>query len=226
MKVGIFLKVIKLYFETNYKTLIFNFHYLPLKQAIYLPVKVNKNCVFHALKGTITIKGAIHPSMIHIGFGYVGIFDRKRQRTIWENWGEVIFEGSANIGHGSKLSIGINATLTIGENFKITAESSIICFKKISFKKNVLLSWDILVMDTDFHKIVNKEKKVVNAPKAIEIGEHCWIGCRSLILKGTTLPDNSIVGAGTIIAGTFEEENTVIAKNPATAILKNIEWIN
>ena len=64
--------------------------------------------------------------MISIGYGEVGIFDMKRSRSIWQVYGEVVFKGKANIGHGSKISVDKNGTLELGNNFKTTAESAIV----------------------------------------------------------------------------------------------------
>ncbi len=64
--------------------------------------------------------------------------------------GIINFNGRRNIGHGSKISVGKDGILTFGQNFNITAESSIVCYNNISFGNNCLLSWDILIMDTDF----------------------------------------------------------------------------
>ena len=43
--------------------------------------------------------------------------------------------------------------IVFGDNFCVTANSAIVCVSNINFGSNVLLSWDILILDTDFHKI-------------------------------------------------------------------------
>lgn len=39
-------------------------------------------------------------------------------------------------------------------------------------------------MDTDFHKIKNEDGVQINTNSPVLIGDHVWIGCRALILKG------------------------------------------
>lgn len=49
------------------------------------------------------------------------------------------------------------------------------------------------------------------------IGENCFLGVNSIILMGTKLGNNVIVGAGSVVHGTFPD-NVVIAGNPAKII--------
>ena len=50
-----------------------------------------------------------------------------------------------------------------------------------------------------------------------EIGENCFIGMNSVILMGSRIGDNVIVGAGSVVHGSFPG-NVVIAGNPAKVI--------
>ena len=159
---------------------------------------------------------------IKIGFGDVGIFDQIKSRTIWQVSGNVEFRGKANIGHGSKLSISGN--LLIGKNFNITAESSIIVKKEIAIGKNVLISWDSLIMDTDFHKIYNIERECINEPSKITIGDNVWIGCRTLILKGVEIENGTIVGAGSVVSKSIKDKNCIAVGQPCKAIKYNVTW--
>lgn len=52
----------------------------------------------------------------------------------------------------------------------------------------------------------------------IKIGNNVFIGSSSIILLNTTIGDNCIVGAGSVVRGYFPE-NSVIVGNPAKVIL-------
>jgi acetyltransferase-like isoleucine patch superfamily enzyme len=204
------------------KTLYFNFQYFKWKDAIQLPVFISHRVVLRETKGKITISNEKKMAMIRIGFGDVGHFDRRRSRSIWQVSGEINFRGKANIGHGSKISC--RGKLTVGENFNITAESTLLCAKEITFGNNCLLSWDVLVMDTDFHPVFDKNKSRVNPDKAVVVGNDVWIGCRSTILKGTIIDNNTVVAANTVIGKKIEGKNQVIGGNPPAVIKKEIYW--
>lgn len=53
-------------------------------------------------------------------------------------------------GHGSRICATKNGTLSIGKHFINTTITTIVCDNNITFGNNVLVSWDTLVMDTDW----------------------------------------------------------------------------
>ena len=216
-----FLKILQ---KINLKTIFFNFKYLPIKQAIKLPILISRKVYLREISGKILIKGPIRPGLIQLGYGNIGIFDNKKSRSIWEVSGTVIFKGRANIGHGSKISVGKNGELIRGENVIITAESSLVASKKIEFGNNCLLSWDILIMDTDSHIIKDNTGSIINYPKQITIGDNVWIGCRCLILKGAQIPDNCVIGADSIVNRLLENRNSLYAGSPVKLMKESITW--
>lgn len=52
----------------------------------------------------------------------------------------------------------------------------------------------------------------------IAIGNRCFIGMNAIILGGVELPDNCIVGAGSVVTKSFSKPGCVIAGNPARII--------
>lgn len=221
-------KIIKFILRINVRTIYFNFKYFPLKQAIKFPVLLSRKVKLFRTLGTVEIKSEhIQTAMIKIGFGEVAIFDKKYSRSIWNVQGKVIFNGSAQIGHGSKIAVGENGILEFGENFQVSAESSIVAFHNVKFGNDCLLSWDVLIMDTDFHYITNSDNEIINSPKPIVIGNKVWIGCRSLVLKGSVIPDNCVIGANSIVNQTKPNQtkpNSLWVGNPAKEIKQNINW--
>ncbi len=207
----------------NLNTFYFNFKSFPFYTAIRFPVFLTRNVILKNISGKTELPSPFHTGSIRIGFGEVGIFDKKRSKTIWDVKGSVVFMGPANIGHGAKICVGQNGTLSFGAHFNLTAESSIICFYKISFGAYCLLSWEILMMDTDFHKVY-KMNMHINEDRAIEIGDKVWIGARCTILKGVLIPAGSVIATGSVVTRSFTQPNSVFAGFPAKIINENIEW--
>ena len=204
------------------KTLCFNLHYFPLKTALKLPVVVSHRTYLRELHGKVELPEKVERAMIKIGFGDVGHYDRKRSRGIWQVSGTVSFGGKASIGHGSKISV--RGDLYLGDGFNMTAESTIVCAKEIRFGRDCLLSWDILVMDTDEHPLFNKENERINLDKAILVGDHVWIGCKCVLLKGADVPNNTVVAAGTLLTSSFAGEHQVIGGNPPSVLKRDVSW--
>lgn len=96
---------------------------------------------------------------------------------------------------------------------------------KIIIGKNVLIAREVIIRTSDGHSLFNLgEDLPYNAPQDVIIGDNVWIGLRSVILKGSIIPNNSVIGACSLINSKFFEENTIIAGHPAKVIKQNIAW--
>lgn len=215
--------VIKKIFRVSIvKTIRFNKFYFGWRGVINPRIFISKNTHIEKLEGNIVLNS--QKGRIFIGFTEAGIFDKKYERSIWYNTGQIVFKGDAHFGQGSRISN--SGTLTFGNNFNIRANSTIVCTKYIEFGNDCLLSWDILIMDTDFHKIYmlnDIEKKQINLPEAIKIGDKCWIGCRSLILKGVKILPGTIVAANSTITSSSHNESNVVISSKGV-IKKDVVW--
>lgn len=213
-------------FKINFKTIKFNFHYLPFKEAVKFPFYVSKYAHLRELKGSVIIDKKIKTFQIRLGVSDVGIFEEKDDRFIWQVSGKVVFRGVTFLGIGCKISVAEGAELIFGERVKITALATIIAHKKIEIGNHSLLSWNILIMDTDFHKLIDEHNNIINNPAEIYIGEHVWIGCNCTILKKAKIANNTVVAASTLVNSLIEGENQLIGGQPCRIIRQNIRWEN
>lgn len=125
--------------------------------------------------------------------------------------GGVEINGMTIIGRGCRICVEKDADIVFGERFTANADTTIICHKRIKFGADCLLSWDVQVMDSDWHKItpMDNREKIMNPDREISFGDHVWVGCRSNILKGSKIPNNSIIASGSIVTGSLEKENAI-----------------
>lgn len=203
-------------------TIRMNIYYFGVWGVLRPRIIVSKNLKILKLGGTIkTADNSI--GCIRIGFGYVGIVDKKYRRALWSNSGTIIFEGKAYFGVASRIVC--DGELIFGDNCSISANSDIICENKITIGRECLFSWECLIMDTDFHGVYDLHtKKRLNGDKPIKIGEHVWVGCKSTILKGCDVPDNCVIAAGSVCTGIMSQQNAIYKDN--SCIKANIYWDN
>ena len=95
---------------------------------------------------------------------------------------------------------------------------------KIKIGTGSLFSNNIEIHSSDYHGIYNKKGERINPDKDIIIGKNVWIGLGCKVLKGSVISNESVVGAGSLVSGSFFENNVIIAGNPAKIIKNQIFW--
>lgn len=208
-----------------FKTIFFNFYYLPFRQAIKFPVFLY-NIKISYLGGRVYIKSEkIKPGLIQLGFCGVPIFNEAK--FVWRNKGTVIFNGFTYIGNNSGICCYPGATLSFGSNFVATNNIKIECFKSIQFGANNRFAWECIIMDSSQHRIKNENGEYVGSDASeIQTGRNCWIASRCMLLKGAKLPNYCIVAAGTTITKDFSSypERSLIAIDSKVVVKKTGIW--
>lgn len=112
------------------------------------------------------------------------------------------------------------AVIEIGNNVGISG-ATIYARSKIVIGNNTNIGGNVKILDNDFHpvdplaRLMDDKEKIGTAP--VHIGENCFIGCNVIILKGSKIGNNCVVGAGAVVSGSFED-NCMIAGNPAKTV--------
>lgn len=202
----------------------------------FFPILREKGCKkFKSLRYSVRAGGlfVIYPkSKIHI--------DKKADITIDEAlYFNKPWQGRQN--RTATLSLAAGASLSVGgyfvmrEGVYVTVENGatlslidgtlnngarISCFKKISLGRDVRLSEDVILRDSDNHEVL-REGYVGTAP--IIIGDHVLVGLRSIVLKGVTIGGGSIIAAGAVVTKSVQK-NSLAGGVPAKIIGEGIEW--
>lgn len=112
----------------------------------------------------------------------------------------------------------INGELQLGKYILISPGTSIRSAQKIVIGDSTMIASDVTITDSDWHDIYDRTDYVAS-PKEVIIQENVWIGEKSLILKGSKIGKNSIIGAGSVVSGEVPA-NVIFAGNPAKEIKK------
>lgn len=59
----------------------------------------------------------------------------------------------------------------------------------------------------------------------INIGDNCFIGNRAIVLYGVSIPNNTLVAAGSVVTKSIAEEGCIMAGNPAKVVGKVADFI-
>lgn len=204
-------------------TLRFNFHYFKPSIAFHLPIVFYSPVKLRSMKGKIILPENIRFSIISIGLPGNEMFAYNTPNIWNDQGGQIIFQGSFGTNPGASFVIRNNALLQIGAKSSFGQNLKILCSKDIKMGEELLASWDITIMDTDSHYFFNlKTDELSEFSKPIEIGNHCFIGSSSCILKGSRLPHGAIVASHSIITKIMEKENSLYGGIPAKHIKSDI----
>jgi acetyltransferase-like isoleucine patch superfamily enzyme len=134
----------------------------------------------------------------------------------------IIINNNVQIGRSAWLQTIEKGEIEIGDNTNIGRRAVISAKKAVNIGKDCLLSYNVSILDHD-HLVQDKNITPVAGKltegEAIIIGDECFIGANSCILKGVKLGKHCVVGANSVVTKSFDEYS-VIAGNPAKFIKK------
>lgn len=164
-------------------------------------------------------------------------FQRKKQRAILTNHPNVNVGNGLKLGVSNhfilypqieKLTLGrgisfrdyIHVIVQDGANLEIkdhvffNNHCSINCLESITIGENTLFGENVKLYDHNHSYERNEsglkisQSEFTTAP--ITIGKNCWLGSNVVVLKGVTIGDHSIIGAGCVIHKNIPANSTVI----------------
>lgn len=125
---------------------------------------------------------------------------RLRKNAVWAS------EGGCKMSYGTTLEVLENAVFC-SRYFTVNSGSAIVAGKKITLGEDVMIGRNAVVYDSDFHRILQKDETVMNPSRPVKIGDHVWLGANAMILKGTVIGNNSVIGANTVVSGSVPENS-------------------
>ena len=154
-------------------------------------------------------------SKVHSTFkiGTENFFDISPKATF--NIGE-----NVTINQNNFITVKPNAKLAIGNNTYIT-RATISCLGEIEIGKNCILGEGMKIFDHN-HQYTKEpfsvSKTDFNTGK-VKLGNNIWTGANVIILKGVTIGDNTIIGAGCVIHKDVPENSIIVNQQDHKQIL-------
>lgn len=120
---------------------------------------------------------------------------------------KVISDGRCSIIVDKNARIEIGECVYFNEGMMISSKKSVIIGEGCQFGPNVKIF--------DNNHCFNKKQGVMSKHRAesIVIGKNCWIASNVVILKGTVIGDNCVIGVGCTVKGKIPASSIVTQEN-------------
>ena len=148
---------------------------------------------------------------------------REVDKTHYRSWIWIMEGGSINVSgqftlyEGSNIHIHKGGVLSLAGGY-MSENASIVCENSISIGCGCAIAPGVVIRDCDSHLIEGSPTS-----KPISIGKHVWIGTNAIILKGITIGDGSVIGAGSVVTKDVPAACVAVG-NPAKVVKTNIKW--
>ena len=112
-----------------------------------------------------------------------------------------------------------SAVLRIGDYFGMTG-GAVVAQTSVEIGNHVMIGANTIITDTDFHplELQNRLENPIDGDSSpIMVHDHVFIGMQCIILKGVTLGEGCVIGAGSIITRDVEPY-TIVAGNPIRTV--------
>jgi acetyltransferase-like isoleucine patch superfamily enzyme len=113
-------------------------------------------------------------------------------------------------------TLSAGARIEIGDRVGISG-GTVCAARLVAIGDDTMLGANVTIADTDFHSLYPAYRSGHSHPTIgvaeVRIGKRVLIGTNSIVLKGVTIGDNSVIGAGSVVT-TSIPENCIAAGNP------------
>jgi acetyltransferase-like isoleucine patch superfamily enzyme len=106
--------------------------------------------------------------------------------------------------------------LRIGDRVVFGEGDTVNCFLDVDLGEECIFADDVYVGDFDHHHadLETPIQRQGIAKSPVRIGPDCWLGTKSVVLRGTTIGRGSVIGAGAVVRGRYPDRSVIVG-NPA-----------
>ena len=112
------------------------------------------------------------------------------------------------------------ARIRIGDCVAMSG-ATLVAADSIEIGERTMIGAEVMIIDTDFHPL-NPERRAEQPTQGANtdpvcIGRDVFIGTRAIILRGVTIGDGAVIGAGAVVTHSVSERS-ICAGNPAREV--------
>lgn len=132
--------------------------------------------------------------------------------------GKLYLNKSVHLFRNTYIKVNKDAQITIGQHTSLNNGTTVVSRTRIKIGDNCSVGPNVMIYDHDHvfgrnTSIKDDEYKC----SEVEIGDNVWIGAGAIILRGSHIGNNSVIGAGTVVKGdipsgslVYQQRETVI----------------
>ena len=118
------------------------------------------------------------------------VFNKQAQVNV----GKFVF-----IRRNCRFRVDFSGKLILGDYVFINDNCNINCVEKVSIGEYTKIAPNVCINDHDHNYKKTDEQHLIKTP--VVIGKNVWIGSKVVILRGTTIGDNAVIAAGSVVKG-------------------------
>lgn len=177
-----------------------------------------KNSIIELDKSSkIVLKANLHIGINKLKGSHAETYIQLKKNSVWNVNGEVLMF------YNTIVELFENAQFD-SDFFSVNSGSAIMCAKHITFGKNVMLGREIMIYDSDHHKVLDENGNPTNPAKDVIIGDNVWLTNRITVLKGTTINSGALVSSMSLIRKDVPENSLVASTDQAKTLKTGIHW--
>jgi acetyltransferase-like isoleucine patch superfamily enzyme len=111
---------------------------------------------------------------------------------------------------------GARGEIEVGDHCLICPGVRLSAATRIEVGDDCMLASGVTISDADWHDLRDRTQPV-GATRPVRLERNVWIGERAMLTKGVTIGENSIVGAGAVVADDVPA-NSIAVGNPARVV--------
>lgn len=176
-----------------FKTVYVNFRLLPFRQAVHLPFVIYNKTQVKLSRSKLCL--GVPPKFGLIKWGAQNDWQVSRHTSslLMMVNGELHVSGSLIVAPGATVRVH-EGRLSFGTGNFIGGGGKVLCNNDIAIGNDCMFAFGCVVCDTDFHYMIH-DGVIRDCNGRIKVGDGCWVGNNTTIMRGCVLPSGTVVGS-------------------------------